>query len=69
MLGETMLEWEGTTAMIEKRIISYVKALSLISQGCLGFIAIVWDTRAEHATIDSVLILFEYPKETNIGFA
>ncbi|XP_060216698.1 uncharacterized protein LOC132644138 [Lycium barbarum] len=59
--GEPRLEWKGTTAALEKRIISYFKARKLISQGCLGFIAMVRDTRAETVTIDSIPVVRDYP--------
>ncbi|XP_070038242.1 uncharacterized protein [Nicotiana tomentosiformis] len=55
--GEPCLVWKGITPLTQGKIISHVKTRRMINNGCLGFIAIVHDTRLKDVTIDSVPVV------------
>ncbi|XP_070002241.1 uncharacterized protein [Nicotiana sylvestris] len=54
------LEWKGSFVRTSSRVISFLKARHMVENGCLAYLAYVWDTTAESPTIDSVPVVREF---------
>ncbi|XP_070041200.1 uncharacterized protein [Nicotiana tomentosiformis] len=60
ILGLPRLEWRGTPGHSTSRVISYVKARSMVEEGYLTYLAYICDSSAEVPSMDSVLVVREF---------
>ncbi|XP_070005260.1 uncharacterized protein [Nicotiana sylvestris] len=60
--GEPVLEWKGNTASPRGKFISYIKAMKMIRKGCIYHLVRVQDVEVELPTIQSILVVNEFPE-------
>lgn len=53
------LEWEGVYKPKLAKIISSIRARKLVGQGCLAYLAHVWDVEVESPSINSITVVSE----------
>ncbi|XP_070054059.1 uncharacterized protein [Nicotiana tomentosiformis] len=57
-----LLERRGTPRHSTSRVISYVKARRMVENGCLAYLAYIHDSSPEVPSMDSVLVVREFPE-------
>ncbi|KAH0650029.1 hypothetical protein KY284_029941 [Solanum tuberosum] len=58
--GRERLEWERVYKPKLVKIISSIRARKLVGQGCLDYLAHVWDVEAESPSIESIHVVSEF---------
>ncbi|XP_070037058.1 uncharacterized protein [Nicotiana tomentosiformis] len=61
MLGLPQLEWRGTLDHVTSRVVSFLKAQWIIEKGCDTYLACVRNASAYTPTVESVLVVRDYP--------
>ncbi|XP_070036905.1 uncharacterized protein [Nicotiana tomentosiformis] len=56
------LEWRGTSGHSTSRVNSYMKARCMVENGCLVYLAYIYDPSAEVPSMDSVLVVRKFPE-------
>ncbi|XP_070046880.1 uncharacterized protein [Nicotiana tomentosiformis] len=59
--GVPRLEWIGSLDYVPIRVISHLKAQRIVEKGCLAYLAFVRDASADTPTIESVLVVRDFP--------
>ncbi|XP_070049750.1 uncharacterized protein [Nicotiana tomentosiformis] len=59
--NEPAIEWKGDKVVPKGRFISYLKGTKMINKGCIYYLVWVTDTDAEVPTLESVLVVNEFP--------
>ncbi|XP_070046660.1 uncharacterized protein [Nicotiana tomentosiformis] len=59
---EPVVEWKEDNLVPNGRFISYLKATKMINKGCISHLVQVMDTNAEAPTLESVLVVKEFPE-------
>ncbi|XP_070011100.1 uncharacterized protein [Nicotiana sylvestris] len=62
LLGLPQLEWRGTLGHSTSRVISYMKARPMVEKGFLDYLVYVRDSSVEVPSMDSVLVVREFPE-------
>ncbi|XP_070054294.1 uncharacterized protein [Nicotiana tomentosiformis] len=60
--NEPVIEWKGDDEVPKGRFISYLKATKMINKGCIYHFVRATDTDAEAPTLESVLVVNEFPE-------
>ncbi|XP_070020565.1 uncharacterized protein [Nicotiana sylvestris] len=60
--GLPRLEWRRTRSHSVSRVISYIKARCMVEKGCLAYLAYIHDSIAEVPSMDSVLVVRDFPE-------
>ncbi|KAH0746217.1 hypothetical protein KY285_007874 [Solanum tuberosum] len=60
ILGREKLEWEGMYRPTQAKIISFIRARKLVGQGCLAYMAHIWDVEVESPSIESIHVVSEF---------
>ncbi|XP_070017377.1 uncharacterized protein [Nicotiana sylvestris] len=55
------IEWRVSLDYVPSRVILYLKAQRIVVKGCLSYLAFVRDVGADTPTIDSVLVVRDFP--------
>ncbi|XP_070045295.1 uncharacterized protein [Nicotiana tomentosiformis] len=55
------LKWRGTLDHIPSRVVSFLKAQRMVEKVCLAYLAFVRDVSADTPTVESVLVVKEFP--------
>ncbi|XP_070017389.1 uncharacterized protein [Nicotiana sylvestris] len=61
MPGLPQIEWRGLSDYVPNRVISFLKAQRMVRKGCLSYLAFIRDVSTETPTIDSVLVVRDFP--------
>ncbi|XP_075084887.1 uncharacterized protein LOC142168125 [Nicotiana tabacum] len=61
MPGLPRVEWRGSLYYVPSRMISYFKFQWMVDKGCLAYLAFVRDVSADTLTIESVLVVRDFP--------
>lgn len=56
-----MFEWEGQDSLVKGRLIPYLKACKMISNGCIYHMVRFWDVLYEVPSLESIPIVNEFP--------
>ncbi|XP_070046248.1 uncharacterized protein [Nicotiana tomentosiformis] len=62
MPGFPQFEWRRTPGQSTSRVISYIKARCMVEKGCLAYLAYIRDSSTKVPSIDSVLVVREFPE-------
>ncbi|XP_070058149.1 uncharacterized protein [Nicotiana tomentosiformis] len=55
------IEWRGSLYYVPSRVISYLKAQRMVGKGCLSYLAFVRNVGDNTPTIDSILVVRDFP--------
>ncbi|XP_070046456.1 uncharacterized protein [Nicotiana tomentosiformis] len=61
MPGLPRIEWRYSLNCVPSKVISYLKAQRMVGKGCTSYLAFVRDVSANTPTIDSILVVQEFP--------
>ncbi|XP_070002832.1 uncharacterized protein [Nicotiana sylvestris] len=61
MPGVPWIEWRGSTDFVPSRVISFLKVQQIVGKGCLSHLAFMRDVSAETPSIDSFLVVRDFP--------